>query len=174
MLRLRFPVLLVLVLIVTSGHAAADEKSDYIKKMAPEVVSGYSLDELFKAHPDAKKGMLTRNPDSSQDLTWGDKLANSHAMLGDGKVVLLRRKVIRASRAAAEKETLAPVATLGKPKSTGVPSDEPETVSCNVWIVGTFWFRTAVIRGKTIAGDDVFFAESHVIDLAAIDRLRKN
>jgi len=173
MFRIPVPILLMLVWLATVGHAMADEKNDYVKKAAPEVVGGYTLDELYKAQPDAKKGTLTRNSDNTQELTWGDNLANSHVMLGDGKVVMLRRKVIRANRAAVEKESLAPVATLGKPRSTGVPDDEPDTVSCNVWIVGTYWYRTAIIRGKTIMGEDVFFAESYVIDLAAIDRLRK-
>jgi len=108
-----------------------------------------------------------------QELIWGDNLASQHAMLSDGKVLVLRRKALRASKDAAEKETLAPKAELGKPTSTSVPNDEPDVVSCNVWIEGGYWVRTAVVRGKTIQGDDVFFSEVFVIDLKGIDKVRK-
>lgn len=158
---------------VGSAAVGDKEKLDYIKKLAPEVVGGYSLDDLYKAHEDAKTVKPTKNPDGSQELIWGNNLLNKQAMIGDGKVLLYRVKVIRADRPAAEKEASRPTALLGSPKSTSVPDDEPDTVSCNVWIEQGYWVRTAVVKGKTVKGGDVYFAETFVINLKGTDAIRK-
>lgn len=150
-----------------------DAKMEFLKELSPMVVKGVSLEELYKLHPDAKKGKLTRNPDGSEEVTWGDNLANHHAMLGVGKVLGYRWKVIRENKAAAEKEAAPVTEALGRPQNTTLPEEEPDVVSCKTWTYKGIFVRTAVVKGKTITGADVYFAEEFVVNSAALEKLLK-
>jgi len=160
--------------VIPTTNAIADDeaKMKHLKEVAAAVVEGATLEDLYKRHPEAKEGSLVTNPDGSQQLRWGDSLVYNYALLGNGKVLSFKWRMLRLDKAAAEKEALQPKEVFGTPRSTAIPKGELRLESCNHWRHKEYTLRTGVWKGK-FDGADAYYVESNVTNMDALEKLIK-
>ncbi len=150
-----------------------DAKMDFLRKNAPMVVMGESLDQLYKRHPDAKRGVLKRNPDGSQELQWGGGLASFQVLVNEDKVLVYHLRVLRISKETAERYAMEPREVFGEPLSTDLPKNDPKAVSCNRWRYNGYSLKTAVVMDRPIRGsaEYAYYSDLEVGNLDAIEAI---
>jgi hypothetical protein len=151
--------------------APEGERLIFLRSFAPELLDQYSLQDMLKKYSDADPRKITTNADGSQELIWGDNLVSHHATFYRDRLLGYRWKVFRGSQADAEAEMKRPIATLGPPASTAVPTGEFDAVAWHQWLVEGYMVNTVVRRGGTIDGIPVYYAERSVINWTRVNQI---